>query len=76
MDRSEILRRFEQWLDTAMAEEDPPKGIPAEILAGDSGPESSPTDWYAMWASVTALRNHPMRSLGLSYLIEELRSPR
>src|SRR5947208_2750150 len=27
-------------------------------------------------AAVTALRNHPMRSLGLSYLIEELRSPR
>jgi Zn-finger nucleic acid-binding protein len=27
-------------------------------------------------AAVAALRNHPMRSLGLSYLIEELRSPR
>ena len=27
-------------------------------------------------AAVSALRNHPMRSLGLSYLIEELRSPR
>jgi hypothetical protein len=55
MDRSEILRRFEQWLDTALAQEGPPQGIPAEILAGDSGAESSPTDWYAMWASVTAL---------------------
>jgi Zn-finger nucleic acid-binding protein len=27
-------------------------------------------------AAITALRDHPMRSLGLSYLIEELRSPR
>jgi hypothetical protein len=55
MDRSEILRRFEQWLDTAMAEEDPPPGIPAEILAGDAAAESSPTDWHTMWAAMTAL---------------------
>jgi hypothetical protein len=55
MDRSEILQRFEQWLDTAMAEEDPPRGIPAEILAGDAPPESSATDWYTMWAAMTAL---------------------
>jgi hypothetical protein len=54
MDRSEILQRFEHWLDGALAEEDPPQGIPAEILAGDSG-ESAPTDWYTMWAAVTAL---------------------
>ena len=54
MDRSEILQRFERWLDGALAEEDPPQGIPAEILAGDQ-PESSPTDWYTMWAAVTAL---------------------
>ena len=32
MDRSEILKRFEQFLDTAMAEEGPPPGIPPEIL--------------------------------------------
>jgi len=38
-----------------MAEEDPPQGIPAEILAGDADGESSPTDWYAMWSAVTAL---------------------
>jgi molecular chaperone GrpE len=55
MDRSEILQRFEQWLDTAMAEEGPPQGIPAEILAGDTAPESSPTDWYTIWAAMTAL---------------------
>src|SRR2546423_7057960 len=55
MDRSEILQRFEQWLDTAIAEESPPQGIPAEIMAGDAPPESSPTDWYTMWAAMTAL---------------------
>jgi len=55
MDRSEILQRFEQWLDTAMAAEDPPQGIPAEILAADAAQESIPTDWYTMWAAMTAL---------------------
>ena len=54
MDRSQILQRFTQWLDSALAEEEPPQGIPAEILAGDTA-ESSPTDWYTMWAAVTAL---------------------
>jgi len=55
MDRAEILRRFEQYLDTALADEGPPPGIPAEILSGDTAAESSPTDWYTMWAAVTAL---------------------
>jgi molecular chaperone GrpE len=55
MDRAEILRRFEQYLDTALADEGPPPGIPAEILSGDAPAEGSPTDWYTMWAAVTAL---------------------
>jgi molecular chaperone GrpE len=55
MERGEILRRFEQWLDSAMAEEAPPSGIPPEILTGDAAPESAVTDWYAMWAAMTAL---------------------
>jgi hypothetical protein len=55
MDRTEILQRFEQWLDTAMADEEAPPGIPAEILAGDQAPESSPTDWHTVWAAMTAL---------------------
>jgi hypothetical protein len=37
MDRSEILRRFELFLDAAMAEEAPPPGIPAEILSDSPG---------------------------------------
>jgi molecular chaperone GrpE len=55
MDRSEILQRFEQLLDSVMAEEGPPPGIPPEILAGDASPESSPTDWHTIWAAMTTL---------------------
>jgi molecular chaperone GrpE len=55
MDRSEILQRFEQCLDAAMADEAPPQGIPAEILAGDSEPGNTPTDWHTVWAAMTAL---------------------
>ena len=55
MDRSQILQRFEQLLDTAMAEEGPPLGIPPEILAGDAAPERSLTDWHTIWAAMTTL---------------------
>lgn len=55
MDRGEILQRFEQWLDTAMEDEAPPPGIPPEILSGVASPESAATDWYAIWAAMTAL---------------------
>jgi hypothetical protein len=60
MDRAAILLRFEQWLDAAMAGEDPPQGIPAEILAPnhvgyETDAEPAPTDWYTMWAAMTAL---------------------
>lgn len=55
MDRAEILRRFEQWLDSAMADEGPPPGIPVEILTGETAAGSPPTDWYTMWAAMTAL---------------------
>ena len=33
MNRDDLMRRFEQWLDGALAAEDPPGGIDAEILA-------------------------------------------
>lgn len=55
MDRAGILRRFEGYLDSALASEDPPAGIPAEILTGEPSGDSPPTDWYTMWAAVTAL---------------------
>jgi molecular chaperone GrpE len=55
MDRGEILRRFEQYLDSALADEAPLAGIPPEILEGESAGENAPADWYTMWSAVTAL---------------------
>ncbi len=37
MSREEILRRFEDWLDGALAAEEPPRGVEAEILAAIAG---------------------------------------
>ena len=62
MSRDEILQRFEQWLDGALAAEDPPGGIDADILrslAAESGDEHTAlerrSDAYALWATVTVL---------------------
>ena len=56
MDRDEILRRFEAMAGCAhWREEDPPRGIPAEILAGRCRGGESTVDWYTMWAAITAL---------------------
>jgi molecular chaperone GrpE len=59
MSREEILRRFENWLDGALAGEDPPRGIETEILAamtadGNGPPSPAPTA-YSVWAAMTAL---------------------
>jgi molecular chaperone GrpE (heat shock protein) len=63
-DRGEIVRRFEALLDSALAGEDPPAGIDAEILQsvlndnGNSGVDSAASrgcDSYALWAAMTAL---------------------
>ena len=63
-DRGEILRRFETLLDSALAAEDPPAGIDAEILESvlndspDSGGDPAGVggcDSYALWAAMTAL---------------------
>ncbi len=60
IDRSEILRRFEALLDSALASEAPPVGIDAEILAsvmasGEGEPEDRSCDSYALWSAMTAL---------------------
>ena len=61
MDRDEILRRFERWLDESLAADDPPSGIDAEILASlaaetdDEPGLDRRSDGYALWATVTAL---------------------
>jgi len=59
LDREEILRRFEVWLDSVSGAEDPPQGLPAELLSSLTA-EPKPVidgrcDLYSMWAAVTAL---------------------
>ena len=60
MSREEILRRFEVWLDGALAGEEPPRGVEAEILAAMAGgsegpPRPAPADDYSLWEAMTAL---------------------
>lgn len=62
MTRDEILRRFEAWLDSTLASEEPPREIDPEILravtdaVGEDGSESDRRcDSYALWAAMTAL---------------------
>jgi len=59
LDRDEILRRFATWLDSVLGAEDPPQGLPAELLSSLMA-EPQPvndgrSDLYSMWAAVTAL---------------------
>src|SRR5271157_2361357 len=60
MSREEILRRFEEWLDGALAAEEPPRGVEAEILAamagdGEDGKRQASATAYSLWAAMTAL---------------------
>jgi molecular chaperone GrpE len=60
MKREEILRRFEEWLDGALAAEEPPRGVEAEILAAVAGESEGrahpePSAAYSLWAAMTAL---------------------
>ncbi len=57
MSREEILRRFEEWLDGALAAEEPPRGVDAEILAAIAGDGEgpAPASAYSLWAAMTAL---------------------
>jgi molecular chaperone GrpE len=62
MNRDEIVRRFERWLDQTLSAEDPPEGLDAELLATITGDDSDTpdgpdahTDSYALWSAVTAL---------------------
>ena len=58
MNREEILRRFEQLLDSALAE-DTPAGIDPEILSALAGEDDAGAlrlcDSYSLWAALTAL---------------------
>src|SRR5208337_153574 len=64
--REQIVHGFEAWLDRAMADEQPPQGLTAGLLAAlengdplpplESGqPGSSGCDLYSLWAAMTAL---------------------
>ena len=60
MSREEILQRFEEWLERAVAPEEPPRGIDAEILAAVTGAAGEgegrdPADAYSLRSAVTAL---------------------
>ena len=59
LDRDEILRRFAAWLDSVLGTEDPPQGLPAELLsslmAEPQAVNDGRSDLYSMWAAVTAL---------------------
>jgi hypothetical protein len=59
LDREDILRRFEVWLDSVLAVEEPPQGLSAELLsslAAEPKPiRNGRSDLYSMWAAVTAL---------------------
>jgi molecular chaperone GrpE len=60
LDREEILRRFEVWLDSVLAAEEPPQGPSGELLSAllAAEPEAvgnEQCDLYSMWAAITAL---------------------
>ena len=62
MEREEILRRFETWLDCTLDAEGPPEGIAAGLLAaltsegaGANGGIGASCDLYSIEAAVTAL---------------------
>jgi molecular chaperone GrpE len=71
MNREDLLRRFEHWVDEALALEDPPDGIDAGLLAALTGTEASgaidrPHDSYALWAAMTALA-HEVKLQGRAF---------
>lgn len=53
LDREYILARFTEWMDVALAREDAPSGIPADLLQPVS--EEPKSDLYAVQAALTAL---------------------
>jgi molecular chaperone GrpE len=62
MNREEILERFERLLDSALATEEPPAGIPPELFASlavnghhSSAEQDRSCDSYALWAAMTSL---------------------
>lgn len=56
IERDSILRRFEEFLDATLTREEPPQGIPGEILNIEaSQSDGAVPDLYTMWSAMTAL---------------------
>jgi molecular chaperone GrpE (heat shock protein) len=58
LSRDEILRRFTEFLDRALATEEAPAGIDQELLSAVLGGEEARVDGcdsYALWSAMTAL---------------------
>ncbi len=82
LDRDDLVRRFERWLDDTLADEDPPGGIDSEMLAAvadepippvmpdmparPNGARDDPTDSYMLWAAMTAL-THEVKLQGRAF---------
>ena len=73
MNKDDLLRRFEQWLDDTLADEAPPSGVDAELIAaltpvdgGNDSPHHGPTDAYALWSAMTAL-THEVKLQGRAF---------
>jgi molecular chaperone GrpE len=73
MDRDDLVRRFEQWVDEALSAEDPPGGVDADILAALAGSKADAdggldrlSDSYTLWAAMTAL-THEVKLQGRAF---------
>ena len=61
LNRVDLVRLFERWLEATLADEEPPKGIDAELLGALTADAEPPdqrqahADSYALWSAVTAL---------------------
>ena len=58
--RERILHRFEEWLESALAGEEPLQGVAADLLAALEGgdplpPAEGSCDLYSLWSAMTVL---------------------
>ena len=78
MNRDDLVRRFERWVDDALAAEESPDGIDGEMLTAltdapvdATGERDHPRDSYTLWAAMTAL-THEVKLQGRAF--KELRT--
>jgi molecular chaperone GrpE (heat shock protein) len=73
MNKDDLLRRFEHWLDDTLGDEAPPTGVDAELIAALATADGlsdaalqPPTDAYALWSAMTAL-THEVKLQGRTF---------